>query len=93
MIRRVAMASGLILFVAATASAALPGAIKIDTGLVSGVTGTAAASVTAFKGIPFAAPPVGQNRWRDPQPAARWQGVRKADAFGNRCISGVGFGG
>ncbi len=38
--------------------------------------------VRMFKGIPFAAPPVGENRWRAPQPAAKWDGVRKADAFG-----------
>ena len=52
-----------------------------------------AAGVRAFKGIPFAAPPVGENRWRAPQPAAKWDGVRAGDAFGNRCIAGGGFGG
>ncbi len=43
-------------------------------------------SVTVFKGIPFAAAPVGELRWRAPQPHAGWQGVRKADAFGESCI-------
>lgn len=38
--------------------------------------------VTAFKGIPFAAPPVGENRWRPPQPLAPWEGVYKAYQFG-----------
>ena len=42
--------------------------------------------VLVFKGIPYAAPPVGDLRWRAPQPAASWQGVRKADAYGNACI-------
>ena len=41
-----------------------------------------------FKGIPFAAPPLGENRWKAPQPAAKWDGVRKADAFGAPCAAG-----
>ena len=46
-----------------------------------------------FKGIPFAAPPVGPLRWKAPQPAAKWDGVRKAEAFGPRCMQGGGGGG
>lgn len=42
--------------------------------------------VSAFKGIPYASPPVGDLRWREPQPAAAWQGVRKADTYGHACI-------
>ena len=38
-----------------------------------------------FRGIPFAAPPVGDLRWRPPAPPAKWQGVRSATTFGNRC--------
>lgn len=38
--------------------------------------------ITSFKGIPFAAPPVGENRWRAPQPAANWDGVRDCFEFG-----------
>jgi para-nitrobenzyl esterase len=38
-----------------------------------------------FKGIPFAAPPVGDLRWREPQPVAAWAGVRKADLFSKIC--------
>jgi para-nitrobenzyl esterase len=37
--------------------------------------------ITAFKGIPFAAPPVGKNRWRAPQPASNWEGVRDCFRF------------
>ncbi|MBO4903947.1 MAG: carboxylesterase family protein [Lachnospiraceae bacterium] len=38
--------------------------------------------VTVFRGIPFAAPPVGENRWKAPQPCADWEGVRKCYSFG-----------
>ncbi len=48
--------------------------------------GVAADGVVAFKGIPFAAPPVGPLRWRAPQPAARWDGVRSAASYGNDCM-------
>ena len=37
--------------------------------------------ITSFKGVPFAAPPVGENRWRAPQPAANWEGVRDCFEF------------
>jgi len=42
--------------------------------------------VTAFKGVPFAAPPVGALRWREPQPASSWAGVRPADQFAASCM-------
>src|SRR6185295_12088179 len=44
------------------------------------------------KGIPFAAPPVGELRWRPPQPVARWTGVRQATEYGANCMQGR-FGG
>ncbi|WP_332658766.1 carboxylesterase/lipase family protein [Brevundimonas sp.] len=48
--------------------------------------GRAVGDVLAFKGVPYAAPPVGQNRWRPPLSAPRWSGVRDAGAFGPACI-------
>jgi para-nitrobenzyl esterase len=57
--------------------------VKTDSGLVSGV---AQADVISFKGIPFAKPPVGDLRWRAPQPVSKWAGVRKAEAYGADCM-------
>jgi para-nitrobenzyl esterase len=54
--------------------------------------GTVADGVISFKGIPFAAPPVGELRWRPPQSAARWTGVRQATEFAPNCMQGRGFG-
>ncbi len=64
--------------------AAISDPVKTSDGKISGV--TLASGVRAFKGIPFAAPPLGDLRWKQPQPAARWEGVRKADKFGNVCV-------
>jgi len=57
--------------------------VKIDSGQISGVS---ASGVRVFKGIPFAAPPVGDLRWKAPQPVAPWSGVRAADTFSSACI-------
>lgn len=54
--------------------------VEVENGLVQGLP-AADPRVTSFKGIPFAAPPVGQNRWRAPQPAPNWSGVYKAFTF------------
>lgn len=55
--------------------------VKTDAGMVSGTT-SADGSVHIFKGIPFAAPPLGNLRWRAPQPVKPWTGVKKCDQFG-----------
>jgi para-nitrobenzyl esterase len=68
--------------------AALPQPVKLKSGLVAGVAADDS-SITVFKGIPFAAPPVGDLRWRAPRPAAVWMGVRKADRFSASCIQNV----
>jgi para-nitrobenzyl esterase len=59
--------------------------ISIDTGMVAGARSDSAPSVRVYKGIPFAAPPVGELRWRPPQAAAKWEGVRECKAFGPVC--------
>src|SRR5882672_591776 len=84
---------GGVLAVIARPSAMVPDQVKIDTGTLAGVVGTTQPTVRVFKGIPFAAPPTGENRWRAPQPAAKWDGVRQAGAFAAPCIAGAPFGG
>ena len=56
--------------------------VRIDSGRLRGVT---TEGVIAYKGIPFAAPPIGPLRWRAPQPLQSWSGVRAASEFGNAC--------
>jgi para-nitrobenzyl esterase len=56
------------------------------------VEGKIVGSLSEFKGIPFAAPPVGALRWKAPQPVKPWRGVRQTTAFGPACMQ-VAFGG
>jgi para-nitrobenzyl esterase len=62
-----------------------PPLVRVDGGELQGVV---ADGVASFKGIPFAAPPLGDLRWRPPQPVARWTGVRQAAEFGADCMQG-----
>src|SRR5438132_1378601 len=82
-----------VLFFVSRPSAMIPDQVRIETGALAGVVGTTQPMVRVFKGIPYAAPPLGENRWRAPQPAAKWDGVRNADAFGAPCAAGAPFGG
>lgn len=63
--------------------------VKTVNGILEGVN---VSGVRTFKGIPFAAPPVGNLRWREPQPVKNWTGVRKADKFGPRAMQRGMFG-
>ena len=80
-------AAGLVLCGAANAQLSEP--IKLDAGQIGNST-QSSPGVRAFKGIPFAAPPVGALRWQAPQPVAKWNGVRDASKFGNVCIQPAG---
>ena len=62
-----------------------PQVVQTDKGVVSGAPGSNSAIMT-FKGIPFAAPPVGDLRWKPPVAPAKWDGVLKADHYGNTCM-------
>ncbi|MBQ1364380.1 MAG: carboxylesterase family protein [Clostridia bacterium] len=54
--------------------------VKTENGWVRGIE-AADPRITAFKGVPFAAPPVGKNRWRAPQPCENWAGIRDCSRF------------
>ena len=82
-----------------------PPTVTISTGQFSGLY-EAAGQVAVFKGVPYARPPVGDLRWKPPQPVQPWEGVRKAGkysptafqlepgsgAFMNNLIDGLGYG-
>jgi len=63
---------------------------KVEQGLLEGI--TLPSGTTNYRGIPFALPPVGKLRWTAPQPPAKWQGVRKANEFGNNAMQSRIFG-
>jgi para-nitrobenzyl esterase len=65
--------------------AAPPPVVRVDSGELQGVVD---GGVVSYKGVPFGAPPVGDLRWRPPQPVAPWKGVRPAAEFGNDCMQG-----
>ena len=83
--------AALVVITAVFVHAMVPEQVRIDSGLVAG-TASGQPTVRVFKGIPFAAPPLGENRWKAPQPVAKWDGVRQADAFGAPCAAGAGGG-
>ena len=61
--------------------------LKVEGGLLQG---TPEGGLTVYRGIPFAAPPIGDLRWSAPQPAAKWHGVREAAKFAPSCVQGRG---
>jgi para-nitrobenzyl esterase len=78
--------------IAVCAAVALPafGADRVKT--ANGIVESTVApkdGVRSFKGLPFAQPPIGDLRWREPQPAKNWTGVRDADKFGPTCMQRV----
>ncbi len=65
------------------ATAGIAQQIVTESGTISGIS---ADGLSVYKGIPFAAPPIGDLRWRAPTPAASWTGTRKAEAFAPACM-------
>src|SRR5436305_4942275 len=64
-----------------------PPRVTIDSGALEGAVDSST-GVSVFRGIPYAAPPVGSLRWRPPQAAAHWSGVRAATQLGHNCMQG-----
>ena len=77
------MIAALAVLPAAASAAPFATQVKIDSGALAGATSD---GVLSFKGVPFAAPPVGALRWRAPQPAAAWKGMRPATEYGHDCM-------
>src|SRR6187549_703001 len=63
--------------------------VKTANGILEG---TNESGVRIYRGVPFAQPPVGDLRWKEPQPVKNWDGVRKADKFGPRAMQRALFG-
>ena len=81
-----------IIFLTTTAMSTVAAAqVKTTGGLVKGTASTDG-QIRAFRGIPFAAAPVGDLRWTEPRPAPPWDGVRDAAEFGAQCMQGQIFG-
>lgn len=74
-----------ILFLAFTAAHAQIDTVRVEGGVLIGLSDKNS-EVVAYKGIPYAAPPVGQLRWQVPHLVSDWDGVIKADEFGPACM-------
>ena len=81
-VRRALFGAAVLTAISFTGAASAQAPVHTASGPVSGVTD----GVESFKGIPFAAPPVGDLRWRAPQPAAKWTTTLKADRYGHDCM-------
>ena len=68
----------IVIFIAGPGIARQPAPVKVENGFLQGKYEN---GLTVYLGIPFAAPPVGDLRWRPPQPAEKWDGVRHAIKF------------
>ena len=66
--------------------------VSTDAGAVAGVVSEANGDIMVFRGIPYAAPPAGDLRWKPPAPVAAWDGTLDAAEFGPRCVQGSGQG-
>ncbi len=87
MIHKIARYStaGLAIIALLCAGARAADQVRTDAGSVEGAA-SSDGSVRIFKGIPYAAPPVGDLRWKAPQPPVHWSGAKRATEFGARCV-------
>ncbi len=84
--KRISYRAAILLGLAAmVTSAAEAPVVHLDSGIISGISGSTP-EMRIYKGIPYAAPPVAQLRWRAPRPVAHWDGIRKADRFSAVCM-------
>jgi para-nitrobenzyl esterase len=65
--------------------------VKVADGILEG-TGPSTNGIRMFRGVPFAQPPVGDLRWKPPQPVEKWKGIRDAKTFGPNCMQRVVYG-
>lgn len=77
-LKSIALSAVVIVFTTITCYAQLPVQVKVEAGLIQG---TQENDLTIFRGIPFAAPPIGTLRWKAPQPVRNWDGVKEAFHF------------
>lgn len=80
------MASALVLAVLTVGAGAQAQTVRIAQGTLAGSTNS---GISSYKGVPYAAPPVGDLRWKAPAPAKAWTGVRQAKEFGNACMQNL----
>src|SRR6266568_4158711 len=73
------------ILLAAIPALAAESTVRVEQGMLSGAAGSSP-EVRVYKGIPYAAPPVGGLRWKAPKAPASWQGVREATQFSSTCI-------
>ena len=79
----------IILAAVSTVGVASTTTVNVEQGSLKGIRED---GLTVFRGVPFAAPPVGDLRWHPPQPPAKWQGVRPAANFAPQCVQNIGSG-
>jgi len=77
--------SAILIIVIGSSSKSQPGLLKVEGGWIQG---TVTEDLAIYKGIPFAAPPVGELRWKAPQPAAKWEGVKQTKAYAPAAFQG-----
>ena len=81
----------LLLFVAVSAQAAENPVLTIEGGQVQGVLADDHPDVFVYRGIPYAAPPIRENRWKAPQPVVPWKGVKICDTFGRPSYQAIQY--